>query len=74
MIQIVEDNLSDPRVLRIRSPGTKIEVFVRQTRTGLTIRPEKVFRVAKERVFALAQKYLEEYPNERGVLPYQADS
>jgi hypothetical protein len=74
MIHIVEDNLGDPRVLRVKSTTVKIEVFVRQTRSGLVIRPERMFPMPKDKVLEVAQKYLDEHPKERGTLPYFLDS
>ncbi len=74
MVHIVEDNLGNPRVLRVKSTSVKTEVFVRQTRSGLVVRPERVFPLPKDKVLEVAQKYLEEYPNERGPLPYFLDS
>lgn len=72
MIQIIDDNFGTPRVLRVKS-GSKTEVFVRQTRDGLILRPEKVTRVSKDKVLDLAQGYFDKYPDVRGPLPFSGE-
>lgn len=70
MLRVIEDNFCTPRVIRIATTEATTEVFVRQTREGLVLRPQSVRKISKNQALVLAEHYFSKYPKEKGPLPF----